>query len=317
MDDRKFWLTGSSGLLGRSIYARLVEQGLDVFSVTNQQTINYPEIKHGAALNLGNREYIDYSQQSELEKACQRFGVPDVLIHAGWGGMSEPESQIHLKENVANSLTLMRTLYRLGLKRCIFLGTINEYGERGGKLSEEMEPLGKLRNYEAGKRKVGDLGIGEAERQGAVYIHVRVANSFGAPQRTNSLIGTLHQAYNSDEPARLSACENYRDYIHTADVAEGVLRICDVDYSTRVNLGSGKSIRLRNFVEKYWETLGGDEDQLIFGALGPGEDEPEQSKAFMDISKLASLTSWRPALTIEQGIKKTVADMDSYQRQGA
>ncbi len=128
--------------------------------------------------------------------------------------MGDPESQIHLKENLENSLTLMRALYRLDLGKCILLGAINESGQRGGKLSEEMEPLGKLRSYEAGKRKVGILGIGESEKQGTFYIHVRAANSFGAPQRTNLLIGTLHQASNSNEPARLSACENYRDYTH-------------------------------------------------------------------------------------------------------
>ena len=100
-------------------------------------------------------------------------------------------------------------------------------------------------------------------------------------------------------------------------MAEGILRLCDVASSTTVNLGSGNSIQIRHFVEKYWRTLGGSEDKLLFGALGQREGDPQESEQFMDISKLASLTGWRPALTIEQGIEKTIADMNSYRRQGA
>ena len=149
MDNRKIWLTGSSGLVGRSIFARLAQQGHDVLSVTNQMVSNYPQVKETTALGLKKREYIDFSQAGQIEDSCRKFGVPEVLIHAGWGGMTEPESQVHLSENVANSFTLMRTLYRLGLRKFIFLGTINEYGHRGGKLSEDMDPVGKLRNYDS------------------------------------------------------------------------------------------------------------------------------------------------------------------------
>ena len=314
MDKRKIWLTGSSGLAGRAILARLAEQKIDVLSVTNQTAANYPEKDEATALGFKSRQYVDFSQAGQIEDSCSRFGVPEILIHSGWGGISEPESQIHLNENVADSLTLIRTLYRLGLKKFVFLGTINEYGQRTGRLSEEMEPVGKLRNYEAGKRKVGELGIKEAEEQGAIYIHVRVANLFGAPQRVNSLISTLHQAYNSNESAQLSECGNYRDYIHTSDVAEGILRICDIKSSTTVNLGSGTSILLRDFVETYWESLGGDRDKLIFGSLQQRKDEHEQPRAFMDISKLAELTHWKPASTLQEGIKQTVIDMNSYWR---
>ena len=235
------------------------------------------------------------------------------MIHAGWGGMADPESQVHLGENVENSFKLMSTLYRLGLKKFIFLGSINEYGQRGGRLSEEMEPQGSLRNYELGKRQVGELGRHESEKWGAVYIHVRLANTFGAPQRPGSLIGALHQAYTNNVPAQLSACEDYRDYIHTSEAAEGVVRICSVDLSTTVNLGSGKSTQLKKFAEKYWETLGGERDALHFGAIPSLENEPEQSKPFLDISKLEELTQWRPVSTIEEGINQTITAMRSIE----
>jgi len=310
MDDRKFWLTGSSGLVGRSIHTRFKKQGLDVLNVTNQKVSNYAGDNNPGPTH---REYIDDYRPEQIEETCNRFGVPEVLIHTGWGGMTDSESQIHLNENVKNSFSLMSTLYRLGLKKFIFLGSINEYGQRGGRLSEEMEPQGKLRNYELGKRRVGELGVCESKKWGAVYIHVRLANTFGAPQRADSLIGTLHQAYTEGVPAKLSACEDYRDYIHAFEVAEGVFRICEVDFSTTVNLGCGKSTQLRWFVEKYWATLGGDTDSLLFGAIPQRKNEPDQPKPFLDISKLKDLTHWRPTSTMEEGIKKTVIDMRSWE----
>jgi len=298
-------------MVGMSIFAKLAEEGLNVLAVTNQEQMNYLDIMQRSPLLQEKREFCDFSQTSQIEQLCDHYGVPDILVHAGWGGMTEPQSQIHLEENVTNTSMLMSTLYGLGLKKFIFLGSIDEYGQRDGELSEGSKPVGNLTNYALGKCQVSEIGIRESERRSAIYIHVRLANCFGAPQRENSLIRTLHTAYKNNKGPQLSPCQNFRDYIHTSDASEGIRRICDIGHSTTVNLGSGRSIQLKNFVEKYWNELGGAADKLSFGAPDSGEQQKQNPRPFMDLSKLVELTKWKPSVSIDEGIRLTAAAINS------
>jgi len=309
MSQEKIWLTGTSGMVGRSIYERLTNAGLDVLAVTNQEVLNYSEFAPGSPAVPADRAFVDFSKSSDIEQLVKENGVPETLIHVGWGAMAEPDSEFHLNENVETATTLMQTLYGLGLKKFIFLGTILEYGQGTGPFTEDTQSTGQMRNYEIGKAKVREIGLAESKQRGTIYIHVRVSYTFGAPQRKNSLIDTLHTACENQDVAKLGACENNRDYTHTSEVAEGVLRLCNLDASTTVNLGSGGSLQLKEFVEKYWSEIGGDPELLGFA---PPNNRPDEPNPFMDVSTLERLTNWKPTLSIEQGIEKTVADMNSF-----
>lgn len=307
MNNPKIWLSGSSGLVGRSIFAKLAAQSVDLLSVTNQHDISYPDAKQSTELISRSRVTVDFSDSSQIESTCEEFGVPDVFIHAGWGAMTNPDSKAHLEENVVNAETLIRTLYGAGLGKFIFIGSIEEYGQRDGKLSESSEPQGTLRNYALGKREVASRGFREAAKRDSIYVHVRLANAYGAPQRNGSLIHTLHSAYQNQEVPQLGPCAIYRDYIHTSDVAEGILRICEIDVSTTVNLGSGKTILLKDFAKQYWDVLGGDGGDLIFGGTSVGGDQAEPPRPYMDLTRFEELTKWRPVVSMREGIELTAA----------
>ena len=127
---KKFFLTGSTGLLGLSLYKELKK--FKILRVSNNKKYK---------LNKSIR-YLPFNSKEKINKFIKKEGVPDYFIHSGWGKMDEPSSDYHIKENVKFSKNLIDSFFRNGLEKFIFIGTINEYGDN-------LELLKKIKNQKA------------------------------------------------------------------------------------------------------------------------------------------------------------------------
>lgn len=301
----KIWLTGSRGFIGRPLVRAFRSAQVDLTGFT--QNAEGANDSSGETMPV----YLDYLDPTDIEDKVNRLGLPDVFIHMGWGEIAKPDSPFHFKEGVQSGKNLIETLFKLGVKKFIFIGTTSQYGGRIGLLSEDMEPQGRLTNYAQAKNEVEKLGFQAAKTYGKIFICVRLSYVFGAGQRQGSLINDLFQAHLKGTSVSLSPCEHYRDYVHVLDVVEGLRRICAVDQSIIVNLGSGKVVQVKDFVIDFWKELGGDSDKLKFGmrTLSPGE--PDQPKSYVDLTRLIRLTQWQPELSLEEGIIKTIEDLSN------
>lgn len=305
MKSKTIWLTGSRGFIGKHLVQVLKEARFQIKCFTNNPA---------AETETQNREqdcfFMDYLSETDIKRQVDLLGLPDIFIHLGWADMPKPESELHLSENVKAGKTLIDTLFKGGLKKFLFIGSMNEYGGRVGLLSENMEPQGRLTNYAKGKTKVAEFGFQSAKLYEKTFIHIRLFYVFGPGQRKGSLINELYQAYLQGTDAKLGPCEQYRDYIHVLDAAEGIYRISNVNESTTVNLGSGTFIKVKDFVILFWKLLGADMERLKFGACSMREGEPEQPRSYADLARLKKLTNWLPLRSIEDGIKITIEKLN-------
>lgn len=305
MASRNIWVTGSRGFIGKHLVNALRNAHFQVRSFSNN-----PDVKIGKKDTEPDCFFVDYSSDSDIAQQIERFGLPDIFIHLGWAEMPHPASELHLTENVKAGNTLIETFFRAGLRRFIFVGSMNEYGGRIGPLSEDMPPEGRLTNYARGKIRVADYGFQSARNHHKTFIHIRLFYVYGPGQRKESLINQLHHAYRQGMDVKLGPCEHFRDYIHVLDAVEGIRLISDLDASTTVNLGSGTVIKLKDFVTLFWKTLGADPKRLKFGAYSMREDEPDQPQSYADLSHLKGLTNWLPSLSVEDGIKITIEKLN-------
>ncbi|MFA6217301.1 MAG: NAD(P)-dependent oxidoreductase [Candidatus Omnitrophota bacterium] len=305
MPIHKIWLTGSRGFIG-SVLARLLKNaGREVSCFSNQ----LPGKSEAPA-----KEFLchtlDYLSERDIKSKVERIGLPDCFIHSGWGDMALPESAMHLGENLQASKTLIETLFRLGLKKFVFIGSMNEYGSRTGLLCEDSLPQGRLTNYAKAKIEVAKFGLKSASAYGKTYVHVRTFYVYGAGQRPGSLINELYQSFLLNKDVQLSPCEHYRDYIHVSEAGEGLLKISNsVEGSTVVNLGRGTVIKVKDFVLLFWKLLGGDREKLKFGARPMRSDEPAQPQSYADVTHLKNLIHWSPSLSLRDGIKRTIKEL--------
>jgi nucleoside-diphosphate-sugar epimerase len=249
---------------------------------------------------------VDFSDPLAIRRAVTEYGKPDVFLHLGWGEVYQPQSDVHETANVSDTRNLIDELYRGGLEKFIFLGSASEYGDRTGVLSEDMDGHGKLTAYVKGKKAASEYGFEAAEKLGRVFVHIRLFHTYGAGQHQNSLINQLYRSSVGGLELSLTPCEHYRDYVYVSDVTEGIRLMTQVDASTTVNLGSGQVVMLREFVELFWERLGGDPALLKFGAHARPENEPTQPQCFADLTRLERLTTWKPTIELADGIELTI-----------
>jgi nucleoside-diphosphate-sugar epimerase len=294
---RVIWVSGTRGFIGSYLVRSLISEGYQVRCVSNSNTNNSKII------------YFDFSDRDRITAAVDKYGIPDIFIHLGWGDVYKPQSVEHITTNLQNGKNLIDKLYQQGLKKFVLIGSSSEYGDREGILSEELSPQGNLNNYIRGKRELSQYGLASAEKHNRIFIHVRLFYTFGAGQKHNSLINQLYKSHLERKPIELSPCEHYRDYIHISDCAEGITRISNVSQSEIINLGSGKVIKLKKFIIYFWKQLGSDPTMLHFDAHCKPDHEPTQPYCYADLKKLKALTNWSPQLSIYDGIKQTVKDL--------
>ena len=290
---KKIFLTGSTGLLGLSLYNELKKK-FKILRISNNKKYN---------LNKSIK-YLPFSSKQKIIKFIKKEGVPDFFIHCGWGKMDEPSSDYHIKENVKFSKNLIDCFFSFGLEKFVFIGTINEYGDNLGAVRENKKPKGKLRNYEKGKIIVGAHGKLTAKKLNKKFIHLRIANLFGPITKKKSLIYSMHASNKKNKNVEVSALKFYRDYLHVGTVAKYIFKLLlNCNKSCIVNVGSGKQVLMRNFVKLYWKILNKKKNEIKFLKDANLEIKPG---FFMDISKLKRITSVKLKRSLLTEIKTNI-----------
>ncbi|MCW8899136.1 MAG: NAD(P)-dependent oxidoreductase [Gammaproteobacteria bacterium] len=291
------WLSGSRGFVGAYVKKLLTDLDVSYKCLSNSKSQDENII------------YVDFSNKQKIKEAVDQYGVPETFIHLGWGNVYEPHDESHLKENLEDGKNLIDQLYECGLKRFILIGSSSEYGDRTGLLKESFTSSGEVNNYVKGKVALSKYGLNAAKNLSRIFIHARLFYTYGAGQQHNSLINQLFQSHLQNAEMNLSPCEHYRDYIHVSEAAEGLVNISNVKESSIINLGSGNVIKLKEFVEIFWDELGAEPNLLNFGSYDQPSSEQSQPRAYADLSTLENLTGWKPEMSIRDGIRRTINDL--------
>ena len=246
-------------------------------------------------------------QKKKIYDFIKKNGPPRYLIHAAWGEMQSPLSNYHLKENFYYSKNLFDVFFKNSLNTFIFIGTINEYGSKKGIIKENDKPGKNLRNYEKGKAKFAIYAKKKAKKLNKIFIHIRLSNLYGSLQKKNSLIYTLHKAYQKKEVLNISSLKFYRDYLFSEEAAIAIVKIMrKVKKTMTINVGSGKNIYMRNFVKLYWKLLGGKVNKIKFGKLKKSKSDPKASKSRLNLNLLKKTVGWLPKNKLKGNIKKNI-----------
>lgn len=293
----KVWLSGSSGFVGSAVVKVLPKHNFQVTRITNSK-----EVRTDAS-------YVNYANRENIRTLLKKEGCPDVLFHLGWGNVYEPQSPIHLSQNLDEFKIFLDELYENGLKKAILVGSSSEYGSREGCLVENAEPIGRLTNYAQAKIEACHYGFESAKKYNKVFIHVRLFHTLGAGDRQSSLINQLYKSFRESAVLNLSPCDQFRDYIALDDATEGIVRISKINSSEIVNLGSGNKIQLKELIQMFWSKLDASPDLLRFGAHARPSHEPVQPPSYASLDKLKRLTGWQPTLSIEEAVSRTIDEL--------
>jgi len=143
-----------------------------------------------------------------------------------------------------------------------------------------------------------------AARLGLSYAWGRIFLLYGSSESEARLIPATARALLEGRPALCTHGEQIRDFMHVEDVARALVRILTSGVRGPVNIGSGEPISIAQAVGELAQRAGR-AHLLRLGALPPRDDDVPV--LIPDIARLRDEVGFRPALTLAEGLQKTLA----------
>jgi UDP-glucose 4-epimerase len=263
-------VTGGAGYIGSATAEALRKAGHSITVYDSLVTGHRLAIPEGAKFieaDLSDSHTLVKALTDEKFDAVMHFAA---LIEAG-ESMKDPGRFYH--NNLANSLTLMETAVRAGVKRLVFSSTAAVYQSSDEPLTEESPP-GPTNVYGHTKFMVEQALDWYRQIHGLHYAALRYFNACGAlpgrgeahqpeshliPLVLRVPLGQRDEAviYGTDYPTADGTC--IRDYIHIADLVSAHLLALDgLKERDRLiyNLGSGNGYSVRDVIETARQVTG-------------------------------------------------------------
>jgi UDP-glucose 4-epimerase len=263
-------VTGGAGYIGSATAEALVKAGHSVTVYDSLVTGHRAAVPEGASFveaDLADRAVLVKTLSDQRFEAVMHFAA---FIEAG-ESMRDPGRFYH--NNFTNSLTLVETAVRAGVKRFVLSSTAAVYQSSNEPLTEES-PLGPTNVYGHTKLMVEQALDWYRQIHGLHFAVLRYFNACGAlPGRGEAHQPESHliplvlrvpvrqresaQIYGTDYPTPDGTC--IRDYIHIADLVSAHLLALDgLSYHDRLiyNLGSGNGYSVREVIETARQVTG-------------------------------------------------------------
>ncbi|MDQ6803554.1 MAG: NAD(P)-dependent oxidoreductase [Actinomycetota bacterium] len=288
-------VAGASGFVGAPALAHLVAAGHDVHAVSSRPQ---PPIE-GVTWHLG--DLLAPGTAEVLVAAVQ----PERLLHLAW--YAEPGRFWESPENVRwveATLRLLRVFAGTGGRRAVLAGTCAEYDwSVGGVCSEGVTPLRPTTLYGVSKDATRRVAEAFADLAGLELAWGRIFFLYGPGEPPQRLLPVVTRALLADEPAKVTAGTQVRDFMHVDDVARAFVEVLDSDVQGAVNIASGTGVELRRLVELIGAATGHPE-LIEFGAIPQRDGEPATLVA--DARRLRDTVGFRLRHDLADGVRETV-----------
>ena len=235
-------ITGATGFFGSQMARVLVREGCETYALM-RPTSNPWRIRE-VLPSL----HVVYGDMLHGEKAITDVVDrvrPDLCLHFAW--YAEPgvylTSEINL-QHLAASVMLAAALAKRGCRRLAAVGSISEYDLDLGYLSEASATRPNTL-YAASKLALQTALAQFSVTSGMEVVWPRVSFLYGPREDEQRLVPAILCALLRGQPTRLTPGEQVRDYLHTADAAEGLWAVANSGLCGPVNIGSGIPVTVR------------------------------------------------------------------------
>lgn len=294
----KIIVTGASGSIGRHTLSPLLDSGCEVYAISRRRNVDFewPRGVRVLILDL----FDDTARQKTLAKISAEW-----LLHLAW--YAEHDKFWEAKDNIAwlaLSIRMLGEFAQNGGQRVVVSGTCAEYRWDGEPCRETSTPLEPRSLYGICKATLFKFLEAGAARLGVNYAWGRIFLLYGSSESEGRLIPSTARALLEGRPALCTHGQQVRDFLHVEDVARALVRILTSGVSGPVNIGSGEPISIAQAVSELAGQAG--RAHLVrLGALPAREDDVPV--LVPDVARLRDEVGFRPALTLAEGMQKTLA----------
>ena len=169
-----------------------------------------------------------------------------------------------------------------------------------------VNPVGVRSCYDEGKRCAETLFMDYRRMNGVDVRIIRIFNTYGPRMNPNDgrvVSNFIVQALKGEDITIYGTGKQTRSFQYVDDLVEGMVRMMDTEgFSGPVNLGNPEEFTMLELAVKVIE-MTGSSSKTVFRPLPL--DDPTQRKP--DIRLAKEKLGWKPHITLEKGLEKTIA----------
>jgi len=312
---RNLLVTGGAGFIGSNFIRRYLERHPSAH-VVNLDKLTY-------AGNLENLSEVESRPQYKFIQGdiCDEKLVSDTLdasvdaiVHFAAEShvdRSIADAREFIQTNVQGTLTLLEVARQKKIQRFLHVSTDEVYGSmRERERATEGFPMAPNSPYAASKAASDLLVRSYVRTHGLPAIITRASNNYGPNQFPEKLIPLmLSQALEGKKLPVYGDGLNERDWIYVEDHCAAIETVLqDGRLGEIYNIGYGMPVSNLEIVRKMLNMLGKPESLIEFVKDRPGHDR----RYALDTNKIQSELGWKPAVTLDDGLARTVAWYESH-----
>ena len=285
---KKILITGANGFIGSNIISELMANNTPVTAMVREKSsIDYlKSIKCYNIIQTDN--YLDPIVIRKLN-----MSKPDYIVNCAWAN-----NQLIDTKNLINIIELAKNINCKGI---ITIGSYEEYGKLEKNLSEDTICSPK-NSYARSKNAFYMLTKEICSSLDIKHIHLRLGIPYSNKKDNNFYFNDIIKRIYKDELVLLKNIYDIQDYIHTSDIARGIVSIINNDLEGLFNLSFGQGVEIKSVLNMIYEKLN---KKIIFD-----ESSSLEKNIFnLNINKIYSQSNWKPSISIWDGISLLIQEV--------
>lgn len=326
-------LTGSAGFIGFHLARRLISEGHEVVGVDGMTPYYDIALKEARVALLTRSNLFQHNtlmlEDADAFERLADAAKPEIIVHlAAQAGVrySLENPRAYIDSNLVGTFNVMEAARRLQPKHFLLASTSSVYGGNSAMPFREIDRADHpLTLYAATKKAMEDMAHSYAHLWAIPTTAFRFFTVYGPWGRPDMALFKFVRAALAGEAIDVYGHgEMSRDFTYIDDLVEGILRLIDcapalgnpvsaldslspVAPYRVVNIAGGAPVKLFDFVDEI-ETALGIPVKRNFLPMQKG-DVPA---TFAAAELLESLTGYRPATSVGEGVRAFVAWYRAY-----
>jgi len=300
-------VTGGAGFIGSHLAERLLDEGNEVIVIDNFATGKPNDLAHLADNPKFSIQQADIADHEMIRAAFE--GIDHVYHLAAMADIvpSIENPMIYHRANVDGTISVLEAARAAAVKRFIYVASSSCYGIPDVYPTPENTPAHPMYPYALTKYIGEQYALHWHQTYGLPVVSLRFFNIFGPRHRTSGTYGAVFGVFLAQKLAGqpftvVGDGTQTRDFTFVSDIVDAIVLTAASDIVGEVmNVGSDDTYAINRLTE----LLGG---EVIYIPKRPGEPDC----TFADISKIKRLLGWTPQVSLEDGVRIMLDNIDYW-----
>ena len=292
----KVLIPGGTGFIGYHLCLFFVKKGWKVHSISKSKPKKDRKVK-GVKYIL-----CDVGNKKSLKLMLDDYY--DYIINLS-GYVDHSKNKSIFKTHFIGCKNLVNNFKKKKPKKFIQIGSSIEYGKQKSPQKEIfLKKINTFSVYGNAKLESTFFLLSLFKKVSFPSTIIRLYLVYGPHQDTNRVIPIVINNSIKKKKFDCSPGNQLRDFTYIDDVVNAIFKTLHSKKSNGevINIGYGKSKKIKNIIKMIIKYVGSGEP--IFNKLKFRNDEP--LKLYPSISKAYKILKWKPKISLEIGLKKTI-----------